>query len=841
MSITPLTGTDTFKTWFDRTNTIISTVNGLGGGVGVSGATGISVTVSGNTAIISNTGIIGVCGGTGISISVSGGIASFQNIGVFAVNGQTGNVQITGLSADVVTSFNGQTGGVTGVVNILAGTGLSKGGSDTAPILTNTGVLTFNGSAGAVVGVASFNGSTGSVVGVASFNGLTGSVSGVTTSVANTFTALQTFNAGISASGATFGTLNISNAIITGEITVSNVVSSFNGLTGAVSGVTTSVANVFAPLQTFNAGISASGATFTGPISAPNVVATTTANTFTALQSFTSGLSAAGSVTFASDILANSVRIGIGGGNTYTNTVVGRNSLVTIGSGFGFNTAIGSNALTTATTTTAATAVGSRVLTNGGSNSTVVGANCLAGSGSSNNVAIGVNLLVSPGANVQENVVIGNSIFSTGTLVNVQGNVAIGNSVLTNNTSGTNNTAIGYRALSGYTGNNTVALGADSLRVNTSSGINNTAVGYRALDANTVGSNNIALGNDALGGNTGGVNNIAIGYESLLVNTASNNIGIGTNALVANTSGTGNISIGTSALRSNITGNRNIVVGLSAGSNISPGQENIIIGNNAARTCSSGASSVVIGNYASDNSSTVGRSVIIGYDAYKNINTALSTSVIIGISAGTLKEDETPLVQDSRSVFIGANTKGSVSGTTRQIIIGADAVGLGSNTTVLGTTHQVSAIIYGTINAPSGLSSFGATFTANINAPNVVYSVNGLTGDITVTGITWSTAITNRGLSANSGLFATPASGVLGLTLPASSPIGTIVRVSGVSGGWRLGQNSGQTIYFGNLSTTTGINGYLESTHARDSVELVCYVADTNWNVISSIGTIQVV
>ena len=44
-------------------------------------------------------------------------------------------------------------------------------------------------------------------------------------------------------------------------------VSSFNGLTGAVTGVTTSVANIFGPLQTFNSGISASGATFgNGPV-----------------------------------------------------------------------------------------------------------------------------------------------------------------------------------------------------------------------------------------------------------------------------------------------------------------------------------------------------------------------------------------------------------------------------------------------------------------------------------------------------------------------------------------------------------------------------------------------
>jgi hypothetical protein len=40
---------------------------------------------------------------------------------------------------------------------------------------------------------------------VISFNGLTGAVTGVTTGIANTFTAIQNFNAGISASGITVG------------------------------------------------------------------------------------------------------------------------------------------------------------------------------------------------------------------------------------------------------------------------------------------------------------------------------------------------------------------------------------------------------------------------------------------------------------------------------------------------------------------------------------------------------------------------------------------------------------------------------------------------------------
>ena len=124
-------------------------------------------------------------------------------------------------------------------------------------------------------GVSSFNGATGAVTGVSSFNGLTGAVGGVTTSVANTFTALNTFNAGISASGATF----------TGNISAPNIVSSFNGLTGAVQGVSAAVGSTYLTVsgstgsvtftntgvQTFNGLTGAvTGLTSGGPLGTPS-------------------------------------------------------------------------------------------------------------------------------------------------------------------------------------------------------------------------------------------------------------------------------------------------------------------------------------------------------------------------------------------------------------------------------------------------------------------------------------------------------------------------------------------------------------------------------------------
>jgi len=43
-------------------------------------------------------------------------------------------------------------------------------------------------------------------------------------------------------------------------------VTTFNGLTGAVTGVTTGTSNTFGPLQSFSSGISVSGATFSNDV-----------------------------------------------------------------------------------------------------------------------------------------------------------------------------------------------------------------------------------------------------------------------------------------------------------------------------------------------------------------------------------------------------------------------------------------------------------------------------------------------------------------------------------------------------------------------------------------------
>ena len=107
-------------------------------------------------------------------------------------------------------------------------------------------------------------------------------------------------------------------------------------------------------------------------------------------------------------------------------------------------------------------------------------------------------------------------------------------------------------------------------------------------------------------------------------------------------------------------------------------------------------------------------------------------------------------------------------------------------------------------------------------------------------GITWTEVTgTTQTMAVDNAYIANNASQVV-FTLPSTAAVGKVVRVSGKgAGGWKIAQNASGIIHFGNVDTTIGTGGYIQSTHKRDSVELVCVVANNEWNVISSVGNID--
>ena len=163
----------------------------------------------------------------------------------------------------------------------------------------------------------------------------------------------------------------------------------------------------------------------------------------------------------------------------------------------------------------------------------------------------------------------------------------------------------------------------------------NTAIGYQTLYSNTTGIRNTAIGYRTLYSNTTGIHNTAIGYQTLYYNTTGNyNTAIGYATLFSNTTGSNNTAIGYTALYSNTTGNYNVAIGHRSLFSNTTGSYNVAIGSEAGRYTSAAAN------------------------------------------------NET----SSNSVYFGFDTRSLASGDTNEIVIGATAVGNGSNTATLGNT-----------------------------------------------------------------------------------------------------------------------------------------------------------
>jgi hypothetical protein len=95
----------------------------------------------------------------------------------------------------------------------------------------------------------------------------------------------------------------------------------------------------------------------------------------------------------------------------------------------------------------------------------------------------------------------------------------------------------------------------------------------------------------------------------------------------------------------------------------------------------------------------------------------------------------------------------------------------------------------------------------------------------TVTGTSQAAAVKNGYFTNNAGLVT--------VTLPATAAVGDAVEIAGQgAGGWKLAANTGQTIKYINGTSTSG--GSLSSTSQFDTARVICQVANTTWQVISS-------
>ena len=208
----------------------------------------------------------------------------------------------------------------------------------------------------------------------------------------------------------------------------------------------------------------------------------------------------------------------------------------------------------------------------------------------------------------------------------------------------------------------------------------NVGVGYQALYFNTTGANNSAVGYQALRSNTTGASNTAHGYQ----------------ALYYNTTGTLNTATGTSALTYN-TADSNTANGFGALYNNTTGANNSAFGRQALYLNTTGANNTAIGIFSSQKNTTGVGNAALGYAALYE-NTTGGSNTAIGREAGRFIADGTTAnTSTSNSVFLGYNTKALAIGQTNQIVIGESAVGLGSNTAILGNSSITKTQLQGNV------------------------------------------------------------------------------------------------------------------------------------------------
>jgi len=175
---------------------------------------------------------------------------------------------------------------------------------------------------------------------------------------------------------------------------------------------------------------------------------------------------------------------------------------------------------------------------------------------------------------------------------------------------------------------------------------------------------------------------------------------------------------------------------------------------------------------------------------------------------------------------------GNITATLGNIVITNGMLSVGG---VTGTDGQVLLAAtaanpaWGSISAGSGI-----TVTPGVNTLSIASTV--------VPGISWSQVGVDGALVVDTGIVNSKAA-LLTMSLPAVSPINSIVKIVGWgAGGWIITQAANQQILFGNTNTTLGAGGSLASSNAGDTVELICVVADLVWRVMTGpVGNLTVV
>jgi hypothetical protein len=240
-------------------------------------------------------------------------------------------------------------------------------------------------------------------------------------------------------------------------------------------------------------------------------------------------------------------------------------------------------------------------------------------------------------------------------------------------------------------------------------------------------------------------------------------------------------------------------------------------------------------------------SAIAGVDAADNNRFKISASTTIGLNPDTASP---MLVLDPRTggtvgegditlLPKGSAGSGNVSIDSGGLVVASLSAGV-AQTNSLGkfssTNGSNGQVLIGGGSAPAWANlTAGTNISVSSGANTITISGTGAAG-FTWVSTAGGTASVNTGYIANNGASLTT------VTLPSTAAVGDRVRMAGnSSGGWKVAQNSGQTIYVSGSNTTTGVGGSLASTTRYDAVELLCITANTDWAALSVQGNLTIV
>ena len=369
--------------------------------------------------------------------------------------------------------------------------------------------------------------------------------------------------------------------------------------------------------------------------------------------------------------------------------------------------------------------------------------------------------------------------------------------------------------LGGGGSSSNIALGQSALVSNTD-GTGNVAIGGSALGNNTEGISNVALGGSALYNNTIGSNNIAIGAAAMYWSTESeNNVAIGANVMSSAfgyAPGSYNTAIGNESLRSGgFTGNSNVAIGYAAAYEDTTGSHNVAIGFESLRNNSTGLYNTSVGSGALRHGNSI------------TVQLGGSQMTALGYGAGRYRGTGTSaLTTGTGGIYIGYQARGSTLAQTNEIVIGVNALGLGSNTAVIGATLQSAATIYGVLNLPSGLSASGATLSGTVITSE---KVNAITSARTVT-VNFQDGNIQTLTGLGSGATGSSAIGFTGASATGSSTVTMIITNGGL-------MTSNTTFW----STAVKWPGGFKTTLSTSGVDILTFTTiDAGTNIYGMLG-----